>query len=146
MKASSIEIPESTNNAAVWPTAWMQKAFWWVFFICALFFGVTYDVNFPNSHYDASRHTLLASHTVCSDSECGDMADRWRDRRTHQIFYRDKETVQKSVALFVYGLIGCFAFGYFRRGEGEHAFFKYFGMAVSINLALAFFWLLTIFD
>jgi hypothetical protein len=44
--------------------------------------------------------------------------------------------VQTGVA-FGYGLIGCLAFGYFRRDEGEHAFYRYFAMAVCANLAVA---------
>ena len=128
--------PATINNAAEWSTRGIRKAFWWLFFGCAFFFGIIYDVNFPDLHYDPSRHKLVASHVVCNDSECGDMADVWRDKRTYQTFYRRKETVQRSAVLFAYGLIGCFAFGFFRRNEAEHAFFKYFGMAVSINLGV----------
>jgi hypothetical protein len=55
------------------------------------------------------------------------------------LHYRREEAVRGAVVLFAYGLIGCFAFGYFRRNEGEHAFFKYFGMAICANLAVALF-------
>ncbi len=47
-----------------------------------------------------------------------------------------------TAIIFAYGLIGCFAFGYFRRHESKDAFFKYFGMAVCVNLAVALYLIL----
>ncbi|MDI3471481.1 MAG: hypothetical protein OJF62_003544 [Pseudolabrys sp.] len=50
-----------------------------------------------------------------------------------------------GVVWFAYGLIGCFAFGYFRHHEPEHAFFKYFGMATCANLVVAAYMFLSIY-
>jgi hypothetical protein len=116
-------------------------------FLVPIFTGIFHYQFLPNEYYYETRHELLASHEKCQDTgRCADIADVWRDKKTGEEFSRDdfavhrrEEAIRSAVTGFAYGLIGCFAFGYFRRDESEHAFFKYLGMAVCVNLAAVIF-------
>lgn len=105
-----------TNAAPAWPSKRMPKAFWWMFFIGLFFCAPAYDSYFPDGTFDHRRHARLASHERCNDNEeCADVVDRWRNIKTGQVFTRNERDVHMSIILFAYGLVGCFAFGYFRR-------------------------------
>jgi hypothetical protein len=114
---------DEANEALARPSKKMQKAFWWSFFLGAVFMGlIGRGQYFPDDSFDGERHILLASHEKCPESGCFDLADRWRNKTTGQTFSRREINLRWSAILFAYGLIGCFAFGYFRRHEADHAF------------------------
>jgi hypothetical protein len=130
------------------PNKGIRTAFWCVFFLIPLFSGVLQFRSLPNQ-YSKERHELLASHRACETNaagmqqNCADTADAWRDRETGERFTRQDlagsrlmEAARVSTIAFGYGLIGCFAFGYFRRGEDEDAFYRNFGKAVCANIAV----------
>jgi len=130
------------------PSKRVFAAFWWLFFLVPLFTGILHYHFLPNEFYDEKRHQLLSSHWECNHpGQCGDVNEAWRDKKSGEIFtpadfaaHRKEEAVRLAVIWFAYGLIGCFGFGYFFRDENEHgSFFKYFGMAVCANLAVALF-------
>lgn len=139
------------QRLASWPAKRVQPAFWFLFFLIPFtgLLNLLQHQSTPNE-YNEERHELLASHRVCeidaagSQHNCADIADAWRDKTTGEKFTRNDLAVPRreaaaraAVVAFGYGLIGCFAFGYFRRHEGGHAFYRYFGMAVCANLAVA---------
>jgi hypothetical protein len=143
---NEIENMADADHRSVKPT--IMRVFWWSFFLVPLFTGILHYQWLPNEFYDEKRHILLGSHEVClSSGQCGDVNDAWRDKKSGEIFtpadfadHRKEEAVRLAVISFAYGLIGCFGFGYFFRNENEHgSFFKYFGMAVCANLAVALF-------
>ena len=146
------EMTDNAEDALARPTRGMRTAFWWLFFLVPLFTGILQYHWLPNESYDADRYELLSSHEVCRDEvTCGEMADVWRDKKTGKIFsradfsiHRHEEAIRMPATWFAYGLIGCFAFGYFRRQKSEHAFFTYFGMAACVNLLVAIFTYLSI--
>jgi hypothetical protein len=115
-------------------------------FLIPFFTGILNYQFLSNEYYDEKRHDLLESHERCQDApyRCAEIADLWRDKKTGEIFSPDDfaahkrgEAIRIAIVSFAYGLIGCFAFGYFNRRESEHAFFKYLGMAVCVNTAVA---------
>ena len=140
------ETADTKDGALVWPTKKMRTIFWWAFLLVPLFTGILAYNWLPNKSYDPDRDEMLSSHEVCQSDPgpCGDMADVWRDKKTGRIFsraqfaaHRHQEATRMAVASFAYGLIGCFAFAYFRRHQDKDAFFKYLGVAICVNLAVA---------
>lgn len=144
------EMMGADQRLASRPAKRVRIAFWWLFFLVPLFTGILAYKFLPDEAYDERRHEMVASHWACENTpgvgRCADIADEWRDKKTGETFTRDsfsvhrrEEAVRSAVVWFAYGLIGCFAFAYFRRNEGEHSFHKYLGMAVCVNVAVALF-------
>lgn len=126
----------------------VQKAFWIVFIILPFVTGIFHYSFLPNEYYDQKIHDLLASHQVCNDDngKCGDLYDAWKRKDTGEIFTRDQfeehrwqEAYRVAPLVFIYGMIGCFAFAYFNRHESENAFFKHLGITVCLNVGICVF-------
>ncbi len=141
---------DADQRLASLPAKRVRTAFWCLFFLILLFTGILQYQFQPNESYDERRHELVASHWACENTSgvgrCADIPDVWRDKKTNETFtpvdfsvHRREEAVRSTVVWFAYGLIGCFAFAYFRRNEGEHSFYRYLGMAVCVNVAMALF-------
>jgi hypothetical protein len=149
------ETMKDLNTSALFSAERLQTIFWIVFILVTTVTGLFAFHFLPNEYYDPKIHDLLGSHQVCDDNtgRCGDMYDVWRDKKTRQVFTREEfaehrqgEAIRLVPLMFVYGLIGCFAFGYFRRREAEHAFYKYLGMAVCVTVGVtALFFVLEFF-
>lgn len=129
------------TSASLFSAERLQTTFWIVFVLVPIVTGLFAYRFLPNEYYDPKRHDLLESHEVCDDfGRCDDMYDAWQDKKTGEVFTREdfaehrrEEAIRVVPATFLYGMIGCFAFGYFRRREAQHAFYKYLGMAVCVN-------------
>ena len=129
------------NTSALFSAERLQTTFWIVFVLVPIVTGLFEYQYLPNEYYEPEIHDLLDSHVVCDDRHgCGDIYDAWKDKKTGEVFtreefadHRQEEAIRRVPVMFLYGMIGCFAFGYFRRREAEHAFYKYLGMAVCLN-------------
>jgi hypothetical protein len=143
-----------TDDRLTKPSKRVRTAFWWLFFllpVTGILQPLQQHQSLPNE-YDEKRHELLTSHRVCETDaagmqhNCAEIADAWRDKKSGERFtradfavHRREGAARAAVVAFAYGLIGCFAFAYFHRDEGEHSFYKYLGMTVCADLALAFY-------
>jgi hypothetical protein len=75
----------------------------------------------------------------------------WEDKETGELYtredfasHRHSEALRMAVTLFVYGVIGCFAFAYFRNLKSPGTFSKYLRRALYVNAAIAAFTLIDI--
>ena len=121
----------------------IQTAFWVLFIVVPIFTGVLAYHWLPNEAFDKERHELLDSHDASDGERYGEVADTWRDRKSGEIFSRNDFTTHRmlesrrmALVWFVYGLLGCFAFGFTRWARGRR-FFRAFGIASLINLAVS---------
>ena len=149
-KRSATTVP---NQSAVRSLPQKIEALFWIFYL--LFpilsgYWQAYDW-LPHESYTFGSHTLVASHEVCDDTRCGDVADMWKDKETGEFYtredfadHRHSEALRMAVTWFVYGVIGCFAFAYFRDLKSPGTFSKYLRGALCVNAAIAAFELIHI--
>ncbi len=127
------------------PSKKVRTAFWIAFLLFPIFSGLLFYDFLPNETYNERLHDLLASDEVCKDSgECARRAIEWKSKKSGELFrredfseHRHKEAFRVASLMFLYGMVGCFAFGYFNRQKSEHAFFTYLGGAVCVDAAIA---------
>lgn len=148
---------ESLNNKNWLGIA--QTAFWIVFFIIPFVTGLLAYHWLPNEAPMLSSgevikpFEIITSHEECNNSDsgnnCGTVVDVWRNTLTGEVFTKDafkthryNERNRMTVTWFLYGLIGCFFFAgiqYYKKKD----FFRYFGIAITINMVIAFYIYLT---
>lgn len=130
-----------------------QNIFWVAYIAIPIFTGILAYQYLPNESpmladgQVLQPYKILSSHEDCQDnsaggSNCGTIADAWENTKTGQIFiqanfqnHRISERNSMAVRWFLYGLLGCIFFAgvqFYKKKD----FYKYFGMAVAVNLAV----------
>src|SRR5258708_30754540 len=133
----------------------LQTVFWIFFIIFPLTTGLLSYHWLPNeapmlSNGDVIKpFEIISSHEECSDNNCGTVVDAWRNTVTGETFtkgdfktHRYNERNRMTATWFLYGLIGCFFFAgiqYYKKKD----FFRYFGIAITINIIIALYTYLT---
>lgn len=137
----------------------VQAIFWIAFIIFPIVTGILQYHWLPNESPMLSSgevlkpFEILSSHEECQDSDygnnCGTVVDVWRNTNTGQVFtkkdfqvHRINERNRMTVTWFLYGLVGCLFFAGVKHYQKKD-FFRYFGIAMIINLAIAAYTFLT---
>jgi hypothetical protein len=148
-----MEVPAKSKNK------WLgifESAFWIAFIIIPIFTGVLAYHWLPNESpilagdQVVKPYKILQSHEVCPDNgQCETVADVWQNTDTGNVYtkadfqsHRESERNRMTISWFIYGLIGCLFFAGLKYYKKED-FYKYFGMAVMTDLAIAAFTYLT---
>jgi hypothetical protein len=144
-------LEENTNNKNWFNIS--QTIFWIAFFIIPFATGLLAYNWLPNESPMLSGGEVLkpfqiiSSHEECSNSDygenCGTVVDTWKNTQTGQVFtkndfkaHRIEERNRITITRFLYGLIGCIFFGVFSYVKRKD-FFRNFGIAIVIDLAIA---------
>jgi len=122
----------------------LQVGFWISFLVLPIFTGLLSYHWLPNEYYDQRKHELLESHVEERGGRTGEVHDLWRDKQTGKLFspadftiHRQNESWRMAAVWFGYGLVGCFFFAFSRWIRNVGSFYRSFGMATLVNLAVA---------
>lgn len=133
----------------------VQVVFWILFITIPFFTGILAYHWLPNEAPMLAGgkvlepYEIVSSHEECHDAQvgedCGTVVDVWKNKNTGEVFtkadfkdHRYSERNRMAITWFCYGLIGCFfaaGVAYYQKKD----FYKYFGIAVLINIAITIF-------
>ncbi len=133
----------------------VQSVFWVAFIIIPVVTGILAYHWLPNESpmlpggQVLKPYEILESHEACQDtdggSRCETVADIWKNTETGNTYtkadfqsHRISERNRMTTVWFLYGLIGCIFFAGTQHYKKKD-FFKYFGIAIAVNLAIAAF-------
>ena len=131
----------------------IESIFWVLFILVPIFTGLLAYHWLPNESpmladgQVLKPYEIISSHEECNDSDvgsqCGTIVDVWRNTATGVIYskadfkeHRISERNRMTIWGFLYGLIGCVFFAGLQHYKKKD-FYKYFGVAMTANLAFA---------
>jgi hypothetical protein len=148
-----------SDSRATSPGIRIQTIFWISFFIFPFSTGLLAYRWLPNEAPMLADGEVLkpfqiiSSHEECNNTDtggkCGTIVDIWKNTETGNIYtkiyfknHRINERNRMTVTWFLYGLIACIFFAWVKYYQKKD-FFRYFGIAITINMVIAIYTYLT---